>query len=173
MNGTVVMGLIGAPHGVRGELRVKTFTADPLALGDYGPLHDAEGRTYTVDAIRPQKTVMVVRFREVTTREQAEALNGTELFVDRALLPAGLDEDEYYHSDLIGLDVRSADGVSWGKVAAIHNFGGGDVIEIKGSGSPMIPFSRAAVPDIDLKGGFITIDPVAAGLVDTGEDGRP
>lgn len=168
------MGVIGAPHGVTGEVRVKTFTADPMALGAYGPLHDAAQRSYTVAAIRPQKTVVVVvRFKEVTTREQVEALNGTELFVDRTALPSNLEEEEFYHSDLIGLEARDADGNSYGRVAAIHNFGGGDIIELTGAKGAMIPFTRAAVPVIDIAGKRITVDPVAAGLVETPEDEAP
>jgi 16S rRNA processing protein RimM len=172
MTSDVLMGVIGAPHSVRGELRVKTFTGDPLALGAYGPLSDAAGRTFTVAAIRPQKTVVVVRFKEVKTREQAEALNGTELFVDRAALPPDLEDGEFYHSDLIGLEVRDADGNSYGRVAAIHNFGSGDIIELKGDKGAMIPFTHAAVPDIDIKAGRMTVDPVAAGLVDDEDDER-
>src|SRR5690606_953553 len=123
---TVQMAVIGAPHGVKGEVRVKTFTGDPLALGDYGPLRSADGRTFTVAAIRPAKTVVVVRFREIAGREAAEAVTGTELFIDRSALPDDLDDDEFYHADLIGLAVRDETGASIGKVAAVQNFGGGD-----------------------------------------------
>ncbi len=173
MKDKVLLGVVGAPHGVTGEVRVKTFTGDPMALGGYGPLRDASGRAFTVAAIRPQKTVVVVRFKQVTTREQAEALNGTELFVERAALPADLEEDEFYHADLIGLEARDASGKSWGRVAAIHDFGGGDIIELSGAKGAMIPFTRAAVPAIDVAGGTITIDPAAAGLIDADEDERP
>lgn len=165
----VQMAVIGAPHGVKGELRVKTFTADPLALGDYGPLTSEDGRTFTVAAIRPAKNVVVVRFKEVTTREQAEAVNGVALYVDRSVLPdEELDEEEFFHADLIGLEIRDETGAKIGKVIAIQNFGGGDILEANLSGrrSVMIPFTLAAIPEVSVSGGYIRIDSVAAGLVD-------
>ncbi len=173
----VQMATIGAPHGVRGEVRVRTFTGDPMALGDYGPLRDAEGRTYTVAALRPAKTVLVVRFREIASREAAEAATGTALYIDRSALPDDLDEDEFYHADLIGLAVRDGTGAEIGKVVAMQNFGGGDLVEIALSGrkTVMVPFTLAAIPEISVEGGFIRVDPVAAGLVEEeagpGEDG--
>ncbi len=170
MSDMIVMGVVGAPHGIKGEVRVKSFTDDPLALGDYGPLRTADGRTFTVETVRPQKTVVVVRFAEVTTREAAEALNGTELLVSRDVLPDDLDEDEFYQTDLIGLEVRDADGASWGRVGAVHDFGGGTVIELKGRKGIMIPFTQAAVPQVDLEAGIITVDAMAAGLVDAPDD---
>lgn len=165
----VQMAVIGAPHGVKGELRVKTFTADPLALGDYGPLTSEDGRTFTVAAIRPAKNIVVVRFKEVTTREQAEAVNGVALYVDRSVLPdEELDEEEFFHADLIGLEIRDETGAKIGKVIAIQNFGGGDILEANLSGrrSVMIPFTLAAIPEVSISGGYIRIDSVAAGLVD-------
>lgn len=165
----VQMAVIGAPHGVKGELRVKTFTADPLALGDYGPLTSEDGRTFTVAAIRPAKNIVVVRFKEVTTREQAEAVNGVALYVDRSVLPdEELDEEEFFHADLIGLEIRDDTGAKIGKVIAIQNFGGGDILEANLSGrrSVMIPFTLAAIPEVSVSGGYIRIDSVAAGLVD-------
>ncbi len=168
---TVQMAVIGAPHGVKGEVRVKTFTGDPLALGDYGPLRSADGRTFTVAAIRPAKTVVVVRFREIAGREAAEAVTGTELFIDRSALPDDLDDDEFYHADLIGLAVRDETGASIGKVAAVQNFGGGDIVEVALTGrrTVMIPFTLAAIPEISVRDGFIRIDSAGAGLVE--EDG--
>ncbi len=170
---TVQMAVIGAPHGVKGEVRVKTFTGDPLALGDYGPLRSADGRTFTVAAIRPAKTVVVVRFREIASREAAEAVTGTELFIDRSALPDDLDDDEFYHADLIGLVVRDETGSSIGKVAAIQNFGGGDIVEVALAGrrTVMIPFTLAAIPEISVRDGFIRIDSAGAGLVEE-DDGE-
>ena len=168
---TVQMAVIGAPHGVKGEVRVKTFTGDPLALGDYGPLRSADGRTFTVAAIRPAKTVVVVRFKEIASREAAEAATGTELFIDRSALPDDLDDDEFYHADLIGLAVRDETGASIGKVVAIQNFGGGDIVEVALAGrrTVMIPFTLTAIPEISVRDGFIRIDSAGAGLVE--EDG--
>lgn len=169
----VHMATIGAPHGVRGEVRVRTFTGDPMALGDYGPLADEKGRKFAVLDIRPAKTVVVVRFKGVDSREKAEALNGVELFVDRAVLPdEDLDEDEFFHEDLVGLKVVDAAGAPRGTVIAVHDFGGGDILEIGGRGkkSVMIPFSQAAVPVIDFDAGQITVEPVAAGLAESGDE---
>jgi len=168
----VQMAVIGAPHGIRGELRVKTYTGDPLALGDYGPLFAEDGRQFDVADIRPAKNVVVVRFRQVADRDAAEALSGTALFVDRSQLPDDLEEEEFYHADLIGLAVRDGDGAMLGRVAAFHDFGGGDIMEIDrgAGGTVLIPFTRAAVPEIDLEGGSVTVDPEAAGLVETGDE---
>jgi 16S rRNA processing protein RimM len=168
----IQMAVIGAPHGVKGELRVKTFTGDPLALGDYGPLYSRNGRTLEVLDIRPAKTVVVVRFKGVNDRSAAEALNGTELFIDRSALPDDGEEDEFYHADLIGLAVKDETGASVGKVTAVQNFGGGDILEITHSGKKgvLVPFTEAAVPEIDIKAGFLRIDTLAAGLVEEPEE---
>jgi 16S rRNA processing protein RimM len=168
----IQMAVIGAPHGVRGELRVKTFTGDPLALGDYGPLYSRDGRSLEVLDIRSAKTVVVVRFKGVNDRSAAEALNGTELFIDRSALPDDGEEDEFYHADLIGLAVKDETGASVGKVMAVQNFGGGDILEITHAGKKgvLVPFTEAAVPEIDIKAGFVRIDTLAAGLVEEPEE---
>lgn len=168
----IQMAVIGAPHGVKGEVRVKTFTEDPLGLGDYGPLCDADGRVFTLSDIRAAKNVVVVRFREVTSREQAEALNGTALFVDRSALPEQLEEEEFYHADLIGLHVEDETGETLGQVTAVHDFGGGDILEVSLSGKAvaMIPFTKAAVPTVDIAGKRLQVDLLAAGLAE-GEEG--
>jgi 16S rRNA processing protein RimM len=168
----VQMAVIGAAHGIKGELRVKTFTADPLALADYGPLHTKDGRVFEIANIRPQGTVVVVRLKGVTDRNAAEALTGTELFVDRSALSEALDDDEFYHADLVGLAVKDNAGETLGKVTAVQNFGGGDILEVMlgTRQGVLIPFTAAAVPEIAISAGFIRIDPVAAGLVDDDED---
>lgn len=168
----VQMAVIGAPHGVRGEVRVKAFTGDPLALGDYGPLFAEDGRRFTVAAIRPAKNVVVARFREIAGREAAEAANGLALFVDRSVLPDDLDADEFYHADLIGLAVRDETGAAIGKVAAVQNFGAGDIVEVAltGKRTVMIPFTLAAIPEVSVAGGFIVVDGRAAGLLDDDGD---
>ncbi len=170
LDNPVQLAVIGAAHGIKGEVRVKTYTGDPLDLGSYGLLYDASGKSYEVLSIRPSKTVVVVRFAGVDDRNAAEALNGKELYVDHAQLPQDLDEDEFYYTDLIGLAVRDSAGVSYGKVSAVFNFGGGDVLEIKESGKKpvMIPFTLTSVPQILMAEGAILIDPLAAGLVDDG-----
>ncbi|TIT11678.1 MAG: ribosome maturation factor RimM, partial [Mesorhizobium sp.] len=144
----VQLAVIGAAHGIKGELRVKTFTGDPLALADYGPLYAKDGRAFQIIDIRPANTVVVVRFKGVSDRNAAEALSGTELFVDRSMLPDDGEEDEFYHADLIGLEVRDETGAAIGKVVAVHNFGGGDILDITFAGRKgvLIPFTQAAVP---------------------------
>lgn len=164
----ILMAVIGAPHGVKGEVRVKSFTADPLAVADYGPLFAADGRSFEVEAIRPQGAVVVARLKGIVDRTAAEALTGTELFVDRAALPPAVEEEEFYHADLIGLAVRDDGGTIIGEVTGIQNYGGGDILEIGLAGRPgvLIPFTAAAVPQVDVAAGFIRIDRVAAGLED-------
>ena len=171
----VQMAVIGAAHGIRGELRVKTFTGDPLALGDYGPLYAKDGRAFEIEDIRPSGEVVVVRFKGIRDRTVAEALTGTDLFVDRSVLPAEK-EDEFYHADLVGLVVRDETGCDAGKVTAVQNYGGGDILEInfRGRKGLLIPFTQAAVPEVDVAAGFIRIDTIAAGLAeDADEDGVP
>ncbi|BCH52608.1 ribosome maturation factor RimM [Agrobacterium vitis] len=178
----VLMAVIGAAQGLRGEVRVKSFTADPMALGDYGKLHAGDGRVFEVLDIREAKTVVVVRFRGVNDRNAAEALNGLELFIERSALPdEELDDDEFYYADLEGLAVVDAEGNSYGTVTAVFDFGAGDLLEVKGPGKRpvLVPFSEAAVLQIDLEEGKLLIDPEAAGLKDDGSeepfntDGKP
>jgi 16S rRNA processing protein RimM len=170
----IQMAVIGAAHGIKGELRVKSFTGDPLALGDYGPLYAKDGRAFEVLDIRPADTVAVVRFKGISDRSAAEALTGTELFIDRSALPAEEEDDDFYHADLIGLAVWDDTGTAIGKVVAVQNFGGGDILDLTlgHAKGVLIPFSKAAVPEVSITGGYIRVDPVAAGLVeDEDEDG--
>lgn len=163
----VQMAVIGAAHGIRGEVRVKSFTGDPLALGDYGPLYAEDGRRFDIAATRPSGEVVVVRFKQVADRNAAETLTGLALFIDRSALPADLEDEEFYHADLIGLAVRDAAGEAIGKVHAFHDYGAGDILELRladGRGA-MVPFTRAAVPVVDIAGGHIVVEPNAAGLV--------
>jgi len=174
MKNPIQMAVIGAAHGIKGEVRVKSFTGDPAALGDYGPLHSADGRLFEVLEVRPAGTVVVVRFRGVADRTAAEALNGTALFVERSALPDDGADDEFYHADLVGLDVRDEAGAALGTVKAVQNYGGGDILAVDGpAGEVLIPFTRAAVPQVAVSAGFLTIDRVAAGLADDepAEDG--
>lgn len=169
----VQMAVIGAAHGIKGELRVKTFTGDPLALADYGPLQARDGRIFHILDIRPAGTVVVVRFKGVNDRNAAEALAGTELFVDRSVLPDDGEEDEFYHADLIGLEIRDDKGAAIGRIVAVHNFGGGDILDVTLAGRKgvLIPFTQAAVPEVSIAEGFVRVDPMAAGLVED-EDGE-
>lgn len=171
----VLMAVVGAAQGLRGEVRVKTFTADPLALGDYGNLRSMDGRVFEILDIREAKTVVIVRFRGINDRNAAEALNGLELYIERDALPDDeLEEDEFYYADLEGLEVYDAEGQHYGAVTGVYDFGAGDLLELKGPGKRpvLIPFSEAAVLEIDLEGGRILVDPTAAGLKDE-DEGKP
>jgi 16S rRNA processing protein RimM len=155
----ILLAIIGAPHGVRGELRVKSFTEEPEGFAEYGPLHDAKGRVFNVEMTRVSKSVVITRFAEIRSREDAEAVNGIELFVAREALPETDDPDEFYLDDLIGLSVVSADGVALGEVKAVHDFGGGDILEIqfRNGKTELLPFTREVVPEIDLDAGTLTL----------------
>lgn len=168
----VQMAVIGAAHGIKGELRVKSFTGDPMALADYGPLYAKDGRKFVIVDIRPANTMVVVRLKGVNDRTAAEALTNTELFVDRSVLPEDNEQDEFYHADLVGLTVRDDTGAEIGRVSAVQNFGGGDILEVALAGrhEVLIPFTAAAVPEIAVSAGYLRIDPVAAGLIETDED---
>lgn len=170
----VLMGVIGAPHGVKGQVRVKSYTGDPLALGDYGPLSDKDGRIYEVVDIRPAKTVVVVTFKGIRGREVAEKLNGTELFVDRSRLPDdALEDDEFFIDDLIGLSVVDADGAPAGRVVAVHNFGADDMVEVKPAGggrSELYPFTREVVPQVDFEVGHLVLIPPSEIIAREGDE---
>lgn len=171
----VVLGVAGAPHGIRGELRIKTFTEDPLAIANYGPLTGSDGSDYRIISVRPAKNVVVAKLEGVDRREKAEALNGVEFSVSRDTLgEEALQDDEFFHADLIGLEALDDKGGRYGRVSAIHDFGGGDMLELTMSGrkSLMIPFTEAAVPAINIGQGTIIVEPVAAGLIDGDEDER-
>jgi 16S rRNA processing protein RimM len=169
----VLMATIGGAQGIRGDVRVKSYTADPAALGDYGNLHAADGRTFEILEIREMKNMVVVRFRGINDRNAAEALNGLELYIERDNLPdEELEDDEFFYADLEGLEALDAEGVSYGTVTGVFDFGAGDLLELKGPGKRpvLIPFSEASVLEIDLEAGRILIDPLAAGLKDDSED---
>lgn len=162
----VQLAIVGVAHGTKGEVKVKTFTAAPLDLAAYGNLYDKNGKQFEINDIRIQKNAVIVRFSGVNDRNTAEFLKGTELYVERDQLPDDLDEDEFYHTDLIGLTVKNEQGQKIGTVHALFDFGGGDLLELKLTKQKMvlIPFSKAAVPEIKIEEGFIVIDSIAAGL---------
>ncbi|MFB2551321.1 ribosome maturation factor RimM [Ensifer soli] len=172
----VLMATVGGAQGLRGEVRVKAYTAEPEELGDYGHLRSLDGRVFEVLEIRVAKGMAVIRFRGVNDRTAAEGLNGLDLYVDRDNLPdEELEEDEFFYADLEGLEARDADGKSYGTVTGVFDFGAGDLLELKGPGKRpvLIPFTEWAVLEIDLEAGRLLVDPVAAGLVDDGSDGIP
>ena len=159
MPALVCVARIGAAHGVRGAVKLWTFTEDPLAVRRYGPLLSKDGkRQLEIAQVREARDHLVATFKGVATRDEAERLNGIELYVPRDKLPA-IAEDEYYHVDLVGLSAVTTDGQPLGRVLAIHNFGAGDIIEIaplKGT-TMLLPFSNAVVPEVDLPGGRVVI----------------
>jgi 16S rRNA processing protein RimM len=148
----IVVGVLKGAHGVRGEVRVKSFTADPDAVFDYGPLLDAAGKpVLTPKSARPGKDHFIVRPKEQKQKEDWDALRGTLLHVPRASLPEA-DEDEFYIEDLVGLDVFAGGSERAGRVRAVQDFGAGDLLEIDlaGGGSVLVPFTLADVPVVDL-----------------------
>lgn len=157
----ICVGAISGAFGVAGEVRLKSFCAEPTAIADYGPLYTEDGsRSFTVKLTRPVAGGLGARLSGVKTKEEADALRGTELYADRARLPK-LPDDEFYHSDLIGLEARDTGGEILGKVTAVHNHGAGDLLEIHGAGrksSLMLPFTLAVVPTVDLASGRIVVD---------------
>ncbi len=156
----VVLATIGAAHGIRGEVRVKSFTADPMSLADYGPLIAADGRAFEIERLRPAKGVVIAKFRGIDDRNAAEALNGVELSIDRSALPPA-QAGEYYHADLIGLEAVDDRGKPIGRVVAVQNFGAGNILEIAPPDglSLLIRFTNANVPDIDIAGGRLVVVP--------------
>ena len=154
----LLAAVIGA-SGLKGAVKVKTFTAAPEALTGYGALQDKHGKEFSITAFRPGKTgEAVISFSGITTREAAEALKGTELFIAREALPKPGDE-EFYHADLVGLEAQDGEGRVLGKVAAVHNYGAGDIIEItRADGdSVLLAFTRETVPTIDIPGGRVVV----------------
>ncbi len=160
MAAPICVARIGAAHGVRGAVKLWTFTEDPLAVQTYGPLITKDGsRQFEVATAREAKGHLVATLKGVATREEAERLNGIELYVARDKLPA-TDDDEYYHADLIGLAAVTAGDAPLGRVIAIHNFGAGDIIEIAPPHGPtlLLPFTNAVVPTVDLAAGRVVIE---------------
>ena len=162
----VLLAQIGAPHGVKGEVRVKSFTGDPMALADYGPLYAADGRKFKIVRLRPANSVLVVKFKGFNWRDEVEKLNRLELFVDRTVLPDDNEDDEFYVIDLVGMDVLNEVDKMVGTVIDIPNFGAGDMLEIrpiaedgKQGQSYYLPFTKAVVPKIDFDKGTLQVIP--------------
>jgi 16S rRNA processing protein RimM len=160
----VCLGQIGAAHGVRGEVRLRSFTADPAAIASYGPLESEDGRIFEIETMRPAKDHFVATFSGVADRNAAERLVNIKLYVPRERLPAPDEPDEFYHADLIGLAVVDRAGQKLGTVIAVHNFGAGDLIEVRpdaGGKTELLPFDDAHVPMVDVAAGKIVVDPPA------------
>ena len=162
MTDRICVGAFAGSFGVAGEVRLKSFCAEPEAIASYGPLFTEDGaHSYNVTLTRPVAGGLGARVNGVVTKEQADALKGISLYADRARLPK-LPDDEFYHSDLIGLEARDTGGVLLGRVSAVHNHGAGDLLEIAGEGlkqALLVPFTLAVVPTVDLALGRIVVDP--------------
>jgi len=160
----ICVAQIGAAHGIRGEVRLRSFTGEPTAIASYGPLESEDGtRRFTIETLRPAKDHFVARLEGISDRNAAEQLTNLRLYVARDRLPPAGD-GEFYHADLVGLAAVTPDGAALGTVTAVHNFGAGDVIEIKpASGEALlVPFTDAAVPEIDLAAGRMVVVPLTA-----------
>ena len=168
-NGRVLLGVVAAPHGVRGLVRIRSFTDDPMAIASYGELSDETGKKeYRVEALSTARGAVLARIEGVADRNAAEAIRGLRLFVERERLPV-TGEREWYEADLIGLPAVGTDGRDWGKVMAFHDFGAGRTMEVSGGTasrqSVMLPFTDEAVPEVDIEGGKVVVDPPAGLLV--------
>lgn len=166
------MGRIGAAHGIKGEVRITAFTENPLAIADYDPLEtDRQGLAISIARARLAKNVVIATLKGVADRNAAETLNGVSLFVGRDRLEAP-DEDEFYHTDLIGLGVRQPDGTALGTITAVENFGSDDLLDIKlaEGRSVYLPFTKAVVPEIHVVEGYVVAIPPEGWLENTPRD---
>jgi len=156
----ISLGVITAAHGIRGEVKVRSFTANPQDITAYGPLLDASGRHFNITITGGTKDTLIAKVEGVSSRNEAEALRNTELFIPRSALPEP-DAHEYYHEDLIGLSLMTADGKPYGVIAAMHNFGAGDLAAIRQESGEeeMLPFTRETFTQIDLAKGTAVIVP--------------
>jgi len=157
----ICVGAVMGAFGVRGEVRLKSFCADPSAIETYSPLVTESGESYELKLVRSVKNGFGARLSGIQDKEAADALRGTRLYARRADLPS-LPDDEYYHSDLVGLEVLDTGGATLGKVTSVQDFGAGDILEVAGKGLKepvLLPFTMANVPTVDLKAGKIIADP--------------
>ena len=166
--GWVLIGVVGAPKGVGGAVRITTYTGEPAAVAAYGPVYAGPGgRALKLTVKEKARRGVVVTIEGVEDRNAAEALRGTKLYVPRTALPEP-QEDEYYYCELIGLRVETSDGRALGEVRALYNFGAGDIVEVargRGRATVMLPFTRAVVPVVDIAGRRLVVAP-PPGLID-------
>lgn len=174
MTERLCIGVVAGVHGVRGALRIKAFTADPADLTSYGALTTEAGQTWRLKGASVDgKGVVTAKIDGVDDRDQAEALKGTKLYIERGALPAA-EEDEFYIADLIGLPAESPTGAPLGIIKAVYNFGAGDVVEVSGEqGEILVPFTLKAVPVVDVKARRVVIDPPELTEAEEDEDQGP
>ncbi len=178
----ILVGIFGAPHGVRGEVRLKSYTADPMAIATYPGLTDEAGtRAFKLVTARPVKDdMLIVRVEGVADRSAAEKLTNLSLAIGREHLPPA-DEEEFYHADLIGLRAETREGVLLGVIAAVLNFGAGDILDVRSAlgESQLLPFTRAVVPSVEIAQGRVIVELPEEVIAreddesDVPEDGKP
>lgn len=157
----ICVGVVAGAYGVRGEVRLKSFCSEPAAIAQYGPLWSEDGRQFTVMLGAQVAQGFAARLSGIATKEQADGLRGLRLFADRDILPS-LPDDEFYHADLIGLEVFDTGGQSMGRVKAVLNHGASDLLELVApgkTGAILLPFTQAIVPTVDLAARRIIADP--------------
>ena len=158
------MGVFGAAHGIRGEIRLKSYTGDPMAIAAYGPLTSEDGRRFEIASARLLKDdMLVVRVKGVGDRDAAERLTNIRLFAPRTVLGAA-EDGEFFHADLVGLEAVTAEGTRLGTVTGLYDFGAGDLLEVMpdGGGKPVLyPFTKVVVPVVDVAAGRIVLAPPA------------
>ncbi|AQX28524.1 MULTISPECIES: ribosome maturation factor RimM [unclassified Bartonella] len=166
MKKKVYLAIIGAAHGIKGDVFVKILSAEPQRLKNYSVLYDETGRSYEIITFRMQKNNAIVHFKGIEERSVAKSLKGIKLYVERSQLANDLVGDEFYQIDLIGLCVYDCSNQLLGKVSGFFNFGAGDLLEVQLASRKkvLISFSKAAVPKICIASGFLIVDPIAAGL---------
>jgi len=166
----ILLGRIAGAHGIRGEVLIRAFTTRPEDIGAYGPLSDGGARSFTIESARVTAKGVVARLQGVADRNAAEALKGTDLYVDRDRLPAA-GAAEFYHNDLIGLAAVDLEGRPVGEIVGVHNYGAGDLLELRLAGSTkteLIAFTEAFVPEVDLAGGRVVVLLPGQGETDSG-----
>jgi len=170
----VLLGAITGAQGLKGEVILKVFTGTPEGITAYGPLQSEDGKiSVEVEGLRPVKSGFAARLKGVTDRNGAEALKGVGLYVSRVALGEAEDDDEFFHTDLVGLTVQEAGGAVIGKIASVQDFGAGDLLEIALNSrrqTVLLPFTQEAVPEVDIAGGKVVIVP-PEGLWDEDEGG--
>ncbi|MEP5729022.1 MAG: ribosome maturation factor RimM [Sulfitobacter sp.] len=172
MTDMIPVGVIAGAYGVRGELRIKSYCAVPEDIETYNPLRTEDGTEYPVAILRSIKNGFAARIPQVTNKEDADALRGTVLYADRGQLPS-LPDDEFYHADLIGLEIYDTGGVLLGRVKTVQNHGADDLLELQLAGTSattFLPFTKAAVPTVDLSAGRIVADPPEGILPESAQD---